>query len=34
VPCGISSLHREHFAETGMPFSAYLVRRSGTSGIP
>src|SRR5579859_6215736 len=33
VPCGIRSPQREHFAETGMPFSSYLVCRFGTRGI-
>src|ERR1019366_1812102 len=33
VPCGICSPHREHFAETGIPFASYLVCRFGTRGI-
>jgi hypothetical protein len=33
VPCCICSPHKEHFAETGMPFSSYLVCRFGTRGI-
>jgi hypothetical protein len=33
LPCGICSPHMEHFAETGMLFSSYLICSSGRSGI-
>ncbi len=33
-PCGICFPHMEHFAETGMLFSSYLICIVGVGGIP